>query len=143
MFSAAAPAFPAASGDAPASSVEFSSGVSFDGTTYTGTAGPDSIGFVNSVTEGIQVVMGGGPDSVSFGGSSKIGAGTVVDLGLDVSGDSLVIANQDLIKGSGLRVLNFQDGRDSITVAGTTYNTRAEAEAAINAIQPGSISFGA
>lgn len=134
---------PLASEASSASSVEYSSGVTFNGTTYRGTARGDSISFINSVSEGTQVVLGRGGDSISFGGTARIGAGTVVDLGADGSIDRLVIASEELVKGSGLRVLNFQDGVDKLTVGGVTYNSRAEAAAAINASQSGSISFDA
>lgn len=122
--------------------MRFSSGVSFDGSTYTGTRGPDSIEFINTSVQDVTVAMGRGRDTVSFGGTGPIGTGVVVDLGRnDGSADRLIVATEQTLSGSGLRVVNFEDGRDSIVVAGTVYSTRAEAAAAINAIQPGSISF--
>ncbi|MEB3333005.1 MAG: hypothetical protein VKI83_11005 [Synechococcaceae cyanobacterium] len=123
--------------------MEYSSGVRADGSTYTGGSAPDSIRFINSDTQNVNVRMGRGRDSVTFDGTIGLGAGTLVDLGVDNAPDRLVIASEEIVNGSGLRVLNFRDNVDMIEVAGTVYNTRADAEAAINGRQSGSISFGA
>ena len=75
----------------------------------------DTIVFASSSTSGTIVDAGASSDSIQFTSSTKLGSGTVINLGdNDNAADTISVAARSSFAGSGIVINNFRENQDVI-----------------------------